>query len=173
MQTLQEGDMALLDMGAEYHFYGSDITCSFPVSPRISFFIGKCIFHQSIKFSPCKSGFCNWGWCNTHTHTWKNVKFTKCENFINKTPRLGMYMRSSSHNLLCPYTYKKIHQFKNFLHWSRNWCERKIYDNMLTVFSFLLWQPMIFCSPVSQIPYSFPLLYKLHQVGRHRAKRRD
>lgn len=24
--------MALLDMGAEYHFYGSDITCSFPVS---------------------------------------------------------------------------------------------------------------------------------------------
>ncbi|KAL2337413.1 hypothetical protein Fmac_011859 [Flemingia macrophylla] len=25
-----EGDMALFDMGAEYHFYGSDITCSFP-----------------------------------------------------------------------------------------------------------------------------------------------
>jgi len=24
--------MALLDMGAEYHFYGSDITCSFPVN---------------------------------------------------------------------------------------------------------------------------------------------
>lgn len=24
--------MALLDMGAEYHFYGADITCSFPVS---------------------------------------------------------------------------------------------------------------------------------------------
>ncbi|KAG6769966.1 hypothetical protein POTOM_025633 [Populus tomentosa] len=30
MQTLQDGDMALFDMGAEYHFYGSDITCSFP-----------------------------------------------------------------------------------------------------------------------------------------------
>ncbi|RWW10505.1 hypothetical protein GW17_00025949 [Ensete ventricosum] len=28
---LEEGDMALFDMGAEYHFYGSDITCSFPV----------------------------------------------------------------------------------------------------------------------------------------------
>lgn len=32
MQTFEDGDMALLDMGAEYHFYGSDITCSFPVS---------------------------------------------------------------------------------------------------------------------------------------------
>jgi hypothetical protein len=32
VQTLEDGDMALLDMGAEYHFYGSDITCSFPVS---------------------------------------------------------------------------------------------------------------------------------------------
>lgn len=32
VQTLQDGDMALLDMGAEYNFYGSDITCSFPVS---------------------------------------------------------------------------------------------------------------------------------------------
>jgi nicotinamide riboside transporter PnuC len=27
--------MALLDMGAEYHFYGSDITCSYPVSLSI------------------------------------------------------------------------------------------------------------------------------------------
>ena len=27
--------MALLDMGAEYHFYGSDITCSFPVCSSI------------------------------------------------------------------------------------------------------------------------------------------
>lgn len=32
MQTFEDGDMALLDMGAEYNFYGSDITCSFPVS---------------------------------------------------------------------------------------------------------------------------------------------
>lgn len=29
-RTLKDGDMALLDMGAEYYFYGSDITCSFP-----------------------------------------------------------------------------------------------------------------------------------------------
>lgn len=35
VQTLGNGDMALLDMGAEYHFYGSDITCSFPVSSYI------------------------------------------------------------------------------------------------------------------------------------------
>ncbi|PKU63396.1 Xaa-Pro dipeptidase [Dendrobium catenatum] len=29
--ALKEGDIALFDMGAEYQFYGSDITCSFPV----------------------------------------------------------------------------------------------------------------------------------------------
>lgn len=31
-RPLEPGDMALLDMGAEYHGYVSDITCSFPVS---------------------------------------------------------------------------------------------------------------------------------------------
>lgn len=37
MQTLEDGDMALFDMGAEYQFYGSDITCSFPV--RVVYFM--------------------------------------------------------------------------------------------------------------------------------------
>lgn len=31
-RILQEADMALLDMGADYHGYVSDITCSFPIS---------------------------------------------------------------------------------------------------------------------------------------------
>ncbi|ERN15471.1 xaa-Pro dipeptidase [Amborella trichopoda] len=35
-RTLENGDIALLDMGAEYHYYGSDITCSFPVSGKFS-----------------------------------------------------------------------------------------------------------------------------------------
>ncbi|GMN50708.1 hypothetical protein TIFTF001_019838 [Ficus carica] len=35
-RTLQDGDMALLDMGAEYNFYGSDITCSFPVNGKFT-----------------------------------------------------------------------------------------------------------------------------------------
>ncbi|KAL2534287.1 Metallopeptidase M24 family protein [Abeliophyllum distichum] len=35
-KTLQDGDMALLDMGAEYHFYGSDITCSFPANGKFT-----------------------------------------------------------------------------------------------------------------------------------------
>ncbi|KAG1330192.1 xaa-Pro dipeptidase [Cocos nucifera] len=35
-RTLKDGDMALFDMGAEYHFYGSDITCSFPVNGKFT-----------------------------------------------------------------------------------------------------------------------------------------
>ncbi|KAH9314828.1 hypothetical protein KI387_023455, partial [Taxus chinensis] len=35
-RTLEDGDMALLDMGAEYHFYGADITCSFPVNGKFT-----------------------------------------------------------------------------------------------------------------------------------------
>lgn len=35
-KSLEDGDMALLDMGAEYHFYGADITCSFPVNGKFS-----------------------------------------------------------------------------------------------------------------------------------------
>eukprot|EP00546_Thalassionema_frauenfeldii_P014088 CAMPEP_0178907954 /NCGR_PEP_ID=MMETSP0786-20121207/7653_1 /TAXON_ID=186022 /ORGANISM="Thalassionema frauenfeldii, Strain CCMP 1798" /LENGTH=533 /DNA_ID=CAMNT_0020579801 /DNA_START=59 /DNA_END=1660 /DNA_ORIENTATION=+ len=35
-RLLKEGDLALLDMGAEYHCYASDITCSFPVNGEFS-----------------------------------------------------------------------------------------------------------------------------------------
>ncbi|KAE9614018.1 putative xaa-Pro dipeptidase [Lupinus albus] len=35
-KTLEDGDIALLDMGAEYHFYGSDITCSFPINGKFT-----------------------------------------------------------------------------------------------------------------------------------------
>jgi len=35
-KLLEDGDMALLDMGAEYHCYASDITCSFPVNGKFS-----------------------------------------------------------------------------------------------------------------------------------------
>jgi len=35
-RTLKDGDIALLDMGAEYHGYVSDITCSFPVGSRFT-----------------------------------------------------------------------------------------------------------------------------------------
>lgn len=35
-RELLDGDMALLDMGAEYHCYASDITCSFPVNGKFS-----------------------------------------------------------------------------------------------------------------------------------------
>lgn len=35
-KTVEEGDMALLDMGAEYNCYCSDITCSFPVNGKFT-----------------------------------------------------------------------------------------------------------------------------------------
>ncbi|AQK70467.1 Metallopeptidase M24 family protein [Zea mays] len=35
-RTLNDGDMALMDMGAEYHFYGSDITCSYPINGKFN-----------------------------------------------------------------------------------------------------------------------------------------
>ncbi len=34
--SAENGDMALLDMGAEYHCYCSDITCSFPVNGKFT-----------------------------------------------------------------------------------------------------------------------------------------
>ncbi|CAN6449498.1 unnamed protein product [Victoria cruziana] len=35
-RTTEDGDMALMDMGAEYHFYASDIACSFPVNGKFT-----------------------------------------------------------------------------------------------------------------------------------------
>lgn len=35
-RAFRDTDMALLDMGAEYHFYGSDITCSFPINGKFT-----------------------------------------------------------------------------------------------------------------------------------------
>ncbi|KAK9275154.1 hypothetical protein L1049_022413 [Liquidambar formosana] len=45
-RTLEDGDMALLDMGAEYHFYGSDITCSFPVNGK--FTSDQCLIYNAV-----------------------------------------------------------------------------------------------------------------------------
>ncbi|KAI5022165.1 hypothetical protein ZWY2020_058895 [Hordeum vulgare] len=42
--TLVDGDMALMDMGAEYNFYASDITCSYPIN-------GKFTRNQAIVYS--------------------------------------------------------------------------------------------------------------------------
>ena len=36
-RQLQDGDICLFDMGAEYFCYGSDVTCSFPISSNKKF----------------------------------------------------------------------------------------------------------------------------------------
>merc|ERR1719420_1951252 len=33
---MQDGDMCMFDMGSEYHFYASDISCSYPVNGKFS-----------------------------------------------------------------------------------------------------------------------------------------
>lgn len=50
IQTFEDGDMALLDMGAEYHFYGSDITCSFPVSILSYLLLEYCFFAHRAEY---------------------------------------------------------------------------------------------------------------------------
>ncbi|KAI4347017.1 hypothetical protein L6164_007868 [Bauhinia variegata] len=66
-RTLEDGDMALLDMGAEYHFYGSDITCSFPVNGK--FTSDQSLIYQAVLdahnavISAMKPGVC---WVDMH-----------------------------------------------------------------------------------------------------------
>ena len=45
-RLLKEGDQALLDMGAEYHCYASDITCSFPISS--DFTRDQILVHEAV-----------------------------------------------------------------------------------------------------------------------------
>lgn len=35
-RLIKDGDICLLDMGAEYHCYGSDITCSYPANGKFT-----------------------------------------------------------------------------------------------------------------------------------------
>ena len=45
-RLLKEGDQALLDMGAEYHCYAADITCSFPISS--DFTPDQILIHEAV-----------------------------------------------------------------------------------------------------------------------------
>ena len=45
-RLLKEGDQALLDMGAEYHCYAADITCSFPISS--DFTRDQILVHEAV-----------------------------------------------------------------------------------------------------------------------------
>ena len=45
-RLLREGDQALLDMGAEYHCYAADITCSFPISS--DFTRDQVLVHEAV-----------------------------------------------------------------------------------------------------------------------------
>ncbi|CAA3022205.1 xaa-Pro dipeptidase [Olea europaea subsp. europaea] len=73
-KTLQEGDMALLDMGAEYHFYGSDITCSFPVNGTFnrdqSLIYNAVLRAHNAVISSMRPGV---GWVNMHKLAEKTI----------------------------------------------------------------------------------------------------
>lgn len=45
-RLLREGDQALLDMGAEYHCYAADITCSFPIGA--DFTADQVLVHEAV-----------------------------------------------------------------------------------------------------------------------------
>ncbi|XP_027176161.1 xaa-Pro dipeptidase [Coffea eugenioides] len=66
-RTLQDGDMALLDMGAEFHFYGSDITNSFPVNGKFtrdqSLIYNAVLDAHNAVISSMKPGVC---WVDMH-----------------------------------------------------------------------------------------------------------
>lgn len=66
-RTLEDGDMALLDMGAEYHFYGSDITCSYPVNgkftPDQSLIYNAVLDAHNAVISAMRPGVC---WIDMH-----------------------------------------------------------------------------------------------------------
>lgn len=64
---IEEGDMALLDMGAEYDCYGSDITCSFPVNGKFTarqiFVYNAVLDAQAAVFRAMKPGV---SWVDMH-----------------------------------------------------------------------------------------------------------
>ncbi|RAL48801.1 hypothetical protein DM860_001121 [Cuscuta australis] len=66
-KILQDGDMALLDMGAEYHFYASDITCSYPVNgkftPDQALIYNAVLDAHDAVISTLKPGIC---WVDMH-----------------------------------------------------------------------------------------------------------
>jgi len=64
---LQDGDMCLLDMGAEYHCYCSDITCSYPANGRFTpdqrAIYNTVLAAQKAVFSAMRPGV---GWADMH-----------------------------------------------------------------------------------------------------------
>ena len=47
-RQIVEGDLALLDMGAEYHCYAADITCSFPVTGSRRFSADQLVVYEAV-----------------------------------------------------------------------------------------------------------------------------
>jgi len=47
-RQIQDGDMVLFDMGAEYFCYGSDVTCSFPVSSLCKFTLRQRRIYEGV-----------------------------------------------------------------------------------------------------------------------------
>lgn len=73
-RVIREEDMLLLDMGAEYHCYGSDITCSYPASGKFTERQAKVyegvLNAQRAVFEICRPGT---SWVDCHKAAEKEV----------------------------------------------------------------------------------------------------
>ena len=73
-RLLEPGDMALLDMGAEYHCYASDITCSYPIGGSFTadqrLVFGAVLDAQVAVIGAMRPGI---SWVDMHTLAWRAV----------------------------------------------------------------------------------------------------
>ena len=74
-RTLGDGDMGLLDMGAEYHCYTSDITCSYPINgqftPDQRLVYGAVLEAQRAILARMAAGV---SWVELHRLMWKQAR---------------------------------------------------------------------------------------------------
>ena len=85
-KTVEDGTVALLDMGGEYHCYASDITCSFPVNGKFTeeqkFVYNAVLDAQYAVFNALKPGV---QWVDMH----RLALVTMCKHLVDRKILIG------------------------------------------------------------------------------------